>query len=68
MGDFHVAERDGQLMIALRPGQCEALYAESDKLLFVLSPNLEVRPIDANSGHTVVGSFSKNYTRVSGLW
>lgn len=68
MGDFHVAERDGQLMIALRPGQWEPLYAESDKLLFVLSLNVAIRPIDANSGHAVMGSSSKSYTRVSGLW
>lgn len=68
LGDFHVAERDGQLMIALRPGQWEPLYAESDKLLFVLSHNVEIRPIDANSGHSVLGSSSKRYTRVSGLW
>lgn len=67
-GDFRVAERDGQLMIALRPGQWEPLYAESDKLLFVLSRNVEVRPIDADSGHAVMGSSSKSYTRVSGLW
>lgn len=68
LGEFHVAERDGQLMIALRQGQWEPLYAESDKLLFVLSRNLEVRPIDDDSGHTVVGSSSKSYTRISGLW
>ncbi|MFC0250482.1 serine hydrolase domain-containing protein [Massilia consociata] len=68
LGKFHVAERDGQLMIALRPGQWEPLYAESDKLLFVLSRNLEVRPIDADNGHTVVGSSSRAYTRVTGLW
>jgi len=68
LGDFNVAERDGQLMIALRPGQWEPLYAESDKLLFVLSRNVEVRPIDADSGRAVMGSSSKSYTRVSGLW
>ena len=68
LGDFHVVERDGQLMIVQRPGQCEPLHAGADNLLFVRSPNLEVRPIDADSGHTVVGSFSKSYTRVSGLW
>ncbi len=68
LGDFHVAERDGQLMIALRPGQWEPLYAQSDKLLFILSRNLEIRPIDADSGHTVMGSSSKGYTRVFGLW
>lgn len=65
LGDFHIAERDGQLMIALRPGQWEPLYAESDKLLFVLSRNLEVRPVDADSGHTVLGSSSRSYSRVS---
>lgn len=68
LGEVDVAERGGQLMIALRPGQWEPLYAASDKLLFVLSRNAELRPIDANGGHTVGGSSSKSYTRVSGPW
>jgi CubicO group peptidase (beta-lactamase class C family) len=66
-GEFHIAERDGQLMLALRPDQWEPLYAESDKLLYILSRNLEIRPVDADSGHTVMGSSSRAYTRVSSM-
>jgi CubicO group peptidase (beta-lactamase class C family) len=61
--DFHIAERDGQLMIALRPDQWEPLYAESDKLLFVLSRNLEILPTDANSGYNVMGASKRAYKR-----
>lgn len=64
IGDFEVAERDGQLMVAMRRGQWEPLYAESDKVLFILSRNLEMRPSDADSGHTVVGSSSRAYKRL----
>lgn len=61
--DFHIAERDGQLMIAPRPGQWEPLYAESDKLLFILSRNLEIVPTDANSGYSVLGASRRSYKR-----
>lgn len=64
--DFHIAERDGQLMIAPRPGQWEPLYAESDKLLFILSRNLEILPTDANSGYNVLGSSRRSYKRAGG--
>ncbi|BDT59399.1 hypothetical protein MasN3_28930 [Massilia varians] len=67
MGGFQIAERDGQLMLALSPGQWETLYAESDKLLFILSRKLEIHPRDADSGHTVEGPSSHPYTRVSAL-
>jgi CubicO group peptidase (beta-lactamase class C family) len=62
--DFHIAERDGQLMIAPRPGQWEPLYAESDKLLFILSRNLEILPTDADSGYNVLGASKRSYKRV----
>lgn len=68
LGDVDVAERGGQLMIALRPGQWEPLYAASDKLLFVLSRKAELGSIDANSGHPIVGSSSKSCSRISGPW
>ena len=45
-------------------GPWEPLYAESDKVLFILSRNLEMRPSDADSGHTVVGSSSRAYRRL----
>ena len=62
--DFHIADHDGQLMITQRPGQWEPLYAESDKVLFILSRNLELRPQDADSGVSVLGSSTRKYTRV----
>ncbi|MGF6274982.1 CubicO group peptidase (beta-lactamase class C family) [Massilia sp. UYP11] len=64
IGDFEVAEREGRLMVAIRRGPWEPLYAESDKVLFILSRNLEMRPSDADSGHTVVGSSSRAYRRL----
>jgi CubicO group peptidase (beta-lactamase class C family) len=63
--DFHIAERDGQLMIAPRPDQWEPLYAESDKLLFILSRDLEILPTDANSGFNVLGTSKRSYKRAS---
>lgn len=65
--DFHIAEREGQLMIAPRPDQWEPLYAESDKLLFILSRNLEILPTDANSGYNVLGASKRSYKR-AGSW
>ena len=65
MGGFQIAERNGQLMLALGSDQWEPLYAESDKLLFILPRNLEIRPVHADSGHTVEGSSSRPYKRVS---
>lgn len=63
--DFHIAERDSQLMIAPRPDQWEPLYAESDKLLFILSRDLEILPTDANSGFNVLGTSKRSYKRAS---
>ena len=67
MGGFQIAERNGRLMLALGPDQWEPLYAESDKLLFILPRNLEIRTVDDDSGHTVDGSSSRPYKRVSAL-
>lgn len=64
MGHFEVAEREGVLMVALREGQWEPLYAESDKLLFVLSRELDLQPADADSGRILSGSFEVPYKRV----
>lgn len=64
VGEFAVAERDGRLMVALRPDQWEPLYAESEQVLFILSRNLEIRPVDADNGHAVTGSSSRAYQRI----
>ena len=64
IGDFRIEERNGQLMIALRPGQFEPLYAESGETLFVLSreADLHMAP-DANSGRLVSGAFDIAFKR-----
>ena len=63
--DFEIAERDGQLMVNQRAGQWEPLYAESDKVLFVLSRDLELRRHDADSGQVVLGTSARSYARVT---
>lgn len=55
LGDFVIARRDGQLMIALRPDAWEPLHAASPTVLFVLSRELELR-IDGDGGRIVSGS------------
>ena len=62
LGDFRIARRDGQLMIALRGDQWERLYAASDAVLFVLSRELEVR-FDGTGGRVVAGAFDVPFTR-----
>ena len=62
-GKFEIAERDGVLMLALREGQWEPLYAESDKLLFILSRQIDLRPLDGDSGHLLAGSTELPYRR-----
>lgn len=64
LGDFEIAERDGQLMVANRDMPWEPLYAESDKLLFILSRPIELHRLDADSGMSVFGSSSRPYKRV----
>jgi CubicO group peptidase (beta-lactamase class C family) len=62
--DFYIAERDGQLMVTQHSGKWEPLYAESDKVLFVLSRDVELRPEGADGGLSVLGSSTRKYTRV----
>jgi CubicO group peptidase (beta-lactamase class C family) len=62
LGDFRIARRDGQLMIALRGDQWEPLHAASDTVLFVLSRELEVR-FDGAGGRVVAGAFDVPFTR-----
>ncbi|QNA90269.1 beta-lactamase family protein [Massilia sp. Dwa41.01b] len=64
IGDFVIEERDGQLMIALRTGQYEPLYAESPEQLFVLSREADLHfAADAKSGRLVSGAFDIAFTR-----
>jgi len=63
-GAFEIAEREGLLMVALREGQWEPLYAESDALLFILSRDFDLRPADGDGGRIVSGSFELPYRRV----
>lgn len=62
IGDFTIARRDGQLMVALRPDSYEPLYAASPTVFFVLSRDLELR-MDGDGGRLVVGSFDVPFTR-----
>lgn len=64
IGDFTIEKRNGQLMVALRPGQFEPLYAESDDTLFVLSreADLLLAP-DGKSGRIVSGAFDIAFQR-----
>ena len=62
LGDFVIARRDGQLMIALRPDAWEPLHAASPTVLFVLSRELELR-IDGDGGRIVAGSSDVPFKR-----
>lgn len=65
LGEFEIADQDGQLMLASAKGKPEALYAESDKLLFILSREIELRPVDANGGKIVGGPPGAGYRRLA---
>jgi CubicO group peptidase (beta-lactamase class C family) len=58
-GTFDIFEKDGQLMISLREGAQEPLYAASPTVLFLLSRDFELRMAKdgKTSGHLVAGSF-----------
>lgn len=62
LGDFTIARRDGQLMVALRADSFEPLYAASPTVLFVLSRELELR-MEGDGGRIVVGSFDAPFRR-----
>lgn len=66
LGGFEIAEREGRLMITNRGAPWEPLYAESDKVLFIMSRPIELRRADADSGQSVLGSSSVPYKRVGG--
>jgi CubicO group peptidase (beta-lactamase class C family) len=62
LGDFTIARRDGRLMVALRDGAWEPLYAAAPEVLFVLSRKLELR-IAGDGGRLVSGSFDVPFKR-----
>lgn len=66
LGNFEIAEREGQLMVSNRDMPWEPLYAESDKLLFIMSRPIELHRLDADSGVSVLGGSSRPYKRVGG--
>jgi CubicO group peptidase (beta-lactamase class C family) len=66
--DFEIAERKGQLVVRQRGGQWEPLYAESDKVLFVLSRDLELHRHDADFGTIVQGTWVRGYARVTTMY
>jgi CubicO group peptidase (beta-lactamase class C family) len=67
MGNFEIAERDGQLVLGLREGAVEPLYAASASpaVLFVLSRELELRMAKDGSptGRLHAGSFDVPFKR-----
>ena len=62
MGDFTIARRDGQLMVALRGDGYEPLYAASPTVFFILSRKLELR-MEGDGGRLVTGSFEMPFSR-----
>lgn len=66
--DFEIAEHKGELVLRQRGGQWEPLYAESDKVLFVLSRDLELHRHDADFGKIVQGTWVRGYSRVTNMY
>jgi len=68
MGTFEIAEQDGQLVLGLREGSVEPLYAAaaSPAVLFVLSRELELRMAKDGSptGRLHAGSFDLPFKRI----
>jgi CubicO group peptidase (beta-lactamase class C family) len=66
LGSFEILEQDGQLMISLREGAQEPLYAASPAVLFLLSRKLELRMAKDGSaaGRLVSGSFDVQFKRI----
>jgi CubicO group peptidase (beta-lactamase class C family) len=67
LGSFEIAEQDGQLVLGLREGVVEPLYAASSSptVLFVLSRELELRMAKDGSaaGRLHAGSFNVPFKR-----
>jgi CubicO group peptidase (beta-lactamase class C family) len=66
LGGFEILEQDGELMISLREGAREPLYAASPTVLFLLSREMELRMAKDRSqgGRLVGGSFDVQFKRV----
>lgn len=62
LGDFTIARRDGKLMVTLRGGAWEPLYAAAPDVLFVLSRELELR-MAGDGGRLLSGSFDVPFKR-----
>ncbi|MEH6436488.1 serine hydrolase domain-containing protein [Massilia sp. DD77] len=65
LGGFEIAERDGTLALSMKGGPFDTLHAESDKVLFMLERDAELRFEDANGGRIVGGPLNAPYKRVS---
>ena len=70
LGTFEIADRDGRLMLGIRDGALEPLYAApgSPTVLFVLSRELELRMAKDGSpaGRLLSGPFDVQFKRVKG--
>jgi CubicO group peptidase (beta-lactamase class C family) len=66
LGDFEIAEQDGALVVSLRGGALEPLYAASPSRLFVVSRDLELHMAKdgSPSGRLLSGSFDVPFKRV----
>ena len=65
MSTVEILEQDGQLMVSLREGAREPLYAASPTVLFLLSRKIELRMATNGSaaGRLVSGSFNMPFKR-----
>ena len=62
LGDFTIARREGKLMVTLRGGAWEPLYAAAPEVLFVLSRELELQ-MAGDGGRLLSGSFDVPFKR-----
>ncbi len=67
LGTFDIADRNGQLVLGIREGVVEPLYAAADApgVLFVLSRELELRMAkdDGTGGRLLAGSFDVEFKK-----
>jgi CubicO group peptidase (beta-lactamase class C family) len=66
LGGFEIAEQAGELVVSLRGGALEPLYAASPSRLFVVSRDLELHMANdgSPSGRLLSGSFDVPFKRV----
>ena len=65
LGSFEIAEREGKLALSMKGGPFETLYAESDKVLFMLERDAELRFEDGNNGKILAGPLNTSYKRIA---